>query len=196
MNRKSFVDLTALLDVVLILFFAVLINMANSADVIAEENNEMLDQMAEIEEKNKNMENELEEALKDLELKESELASLYGDEAEALEDYQEIISRISKIEIMLVGESNELWINDRNTNINIVREKLETPERRNILKREITTAINLAIDRRDKSSFIFLRVSVKDIDVYKYAYDYLIDIIDQVVLEYGKDKVMMSREFE
>jgi len=196
MNRKSFVDLTALLDVVLILFFAVLINMANSADVIAEENNEILDQMAEVEEKTKKMENELEDALKDLELKESELASLYGDEAEELEDYREIISRISKIEIMLVGETNELWINDQNTNINIVREKLETSERRNILKREITTAINLAIERRDKSNFIFLRVSVKDIDVYKYAYDYLIDVIDAVVLEYGKDKVMMSREFE
>lgn len=196
MNRKSFVDLTALLDVVLILFFAVLINMANSADVIAEENNEILDQMAEVEQKTKKMENELEGALKDLELKESELASLYGDEAKELDDYQEIISRISKIEIMLVGESNELWINDQNTNINIVREKLETPERRNILKREITTAINLAIERRDKSNFIFLRVSVKDIDVYKYAYDYLIDVIDEVVLEYGKDKVMMSREFK
>ena len=196
MNRKSFVDLTALLDVVLILFFAVLINMANSADVIAEENNEILDQMAEVEEKTKKMENELEDALKDLELKESELASLYGDEAEELEDYREIISRISKIEIMLVGETNELWINDQNTNINIVREKLKTLERRNLLKREITTAINLAIERRDKSNFIFLRVSVKDIDVYKYAYDYLIDVIDEVVLEYGRDKVMMSREFK
>ena len=196
MNRKSFVDLTALLDVVLILFFAVLINMANSVDVIAEENNEILDQMSEIEEKSKKMENELEEALKDLELKESELASLYGDDAETLEDYREIINRISKIDIMLVGESNELWINDRNTNINIVREKLETPNRREILEKEIKSAINLAIERRDKSNFIFIRISVNDTDVYKYAYDYLTEVVNAVVLDYGKDKVMMSREFE
>jgi len=196
MNRKSFVDLTALLDVVLILFFAVLINMANSVDVIAEENNEILDQMSEIEEKSKKMENELEEALKDLELKESELASLYGDDAETLEDYREIINRISKIDIMLVGENNELFINDQETNISIVREKLETPARRDILEKELKSAINLAIERRDKSSFIFIRLSVNDTDVYKYAYDYLTEIVDAVVSEYGKDKVMMSREFE
>lgn len=196
MNRKSFVDLTALLDVVLILFFAVLINMANSVDVIAEENNEMSDQIIEIEEKHKKIENELEEALKDLEIKESELASLLGVEAEELEDYQEIINRISKVDIMLVGENNELFINDQETNISIVREKLETPARRDILEKELKSAINLAIERRDKSSFIFIRLSVNDTDVYKYAYDYLTEIVDAVVSEYGKDKVMMSREFE
>lgn len=196
MNRKSFVDLTALLDVVLILFFAVLINMANSVDVIAEENNEMSDQITEIEEKHKKIENELEEALKDLEIKEFELASLMGVEAEELEDYQEIINRISKVDIMLVGENNELFINDQETNISIVREKLETPARREILEKEIKSAINLAIERRDKGNFIFIRISVNDTDVYKYAYDYLTEIVDAVVLEYGKDKVMMSREFE
>jgi len=203
MNRKSFVDLTALLDVVLILFFAVLINMASSADVIREENTEALDQFTEEKEKTEQIKKELsvakqslKEALEDLEISERELASLYGDEAEELDNYREIISRISKIDIMLVGESNELWINDEDKNINIVREKLETSERREILKKEITSAINLAIDGRDKSDFIFLRVSVKDIDVYKYAYDYLIEIIDDVILDYGKDKVMMSREFE
>lgn len=196
MNRKSFVDLTALLDVVLILFFAVLINMANSVDVIAEENSEMSDQIIEVEEKHKKIENELEMALKNLEIKESELASLLGVEAEELEDYQEIISRISKIDIMLVGENNELFINDQETNINIVREKLETPARRDILEREIKSALNLAIERRDKSSFIFMRISVNDREVYKYAYDYLTEIVNAVVLDYGKDKVMMSREFE
>lgn len=196
MNRKSFVDLTALLDVVLILFFAVLINMANSADVIAEENNEMSDQIIEIEEKNKKIENELEKALKDLEIKESEVATLLGVEVEELEDYQEIISRISKIDIMLVGENNELFINDQETNINIIREKLETPARRDILEKELKSAINLAIERRDKSSFIFIRLSVNDTDVYKYAYDYLTEIVNEVVLEYGKEKIMMSREFE
>lgn len=196
MNRKSFVDLTALLDVVLILFFAVLINMANSADVIAEENNEMSDQIIEIEEKNKKIENELEKALKDLEIKESEVATLLGVEVEELEDYQEIISRISKIDIMLVGENNELFINDQETNISIVREKLETPARRDILEKELKSAINLAIERRDKSDFIFIRISVNDTDVYKYAYDYLTEILNEVVLEYGKEKIMMSREFE
>lgn len=196
MNRKSFVDLTALLDVVLILFFAVLINMANSVDVIAEENNEMSDQIIEIEEKHKKIENELEMTLKDLEIKESELASLLGVEAEELEDYQEIINRISKVDIMLVGENNELFINDQETNISIVREKLETPARRDILEKELKSAINLAIERRDKSSFIFIRLSVNDTDVYKYAYDYLTEIVNSVVSEYGKDKVMMSREFE
>lgn len=196
MNRKSFVDLTALLDVVLILFFAVLINMANSADVIAEENKEMSDQIIEIEEKNKKMENELEKALKDLEIKESEVATLLGVEAEELEDYQEIINRISKIDIMLVGENNELFINDQETNINIIREKLETPARRDILEKELESAINLAIERRDKSDFIFIRISVNDTDVYKYAYDYLTEIVNEVVLEYGKEKIMMSREFE
>ncbi|HKL41416.1 MAG TPA: hypothetical protein VJ962_02360 [Clostridia bacterium] len=196
MNRKSFVDLTALLDVVLILFFAVLINMANSVEVISEENNEMIDQVEEVQAKNKDMKDELEKALKDLELKESELASLYGSEADVLEDYREIIDRISKIDIMLVGENNELYINEEETDINIVRERLETPSRRDILEEEIKSAINLAIETRDKSSFIFIRISVNDRDVYKYAYDYLTEIVNTVVSDYGRDKVMMSREFE
>jgi len=196
MNRKSFVDLTALLDVVLILFFAVLINMANSVEVISEENNEMIDQVEEVQAKNKDMKDELAKALKDLELKESELASLYGSEADVLEDYREIIDRISKIDIMLVGENNELYINEEETDINIVRERLETPSRRDILEEEIKSAINLAIETRDKSSFIFIRISVNDRDVYKYAYDYLTEIVNTVVSDYGRDKVMMSREFE
>jgi len=203
MNRKSFVDLTALLDVMLILFFALLINMASSADVIMEEKLEMLDQFNEEKEKTEKIEKELDDvkkslddALEDLELSETELASLYGDKAEDLDVYREILSRISKINIMLVGQSNELWINDEEKNINIVRERLETSARKMILRKEIMSAINLAIDNRDKSDIIFLRVSVKDIDVYKYGYDYLIEVIDDIILEYGKDKVMISREFE
>lgn len=202
MNRKSFVDLTALLDVMLILFFAALINMASSADVLMEENIEVLDQFTEEKEKTEKIGKELdyvkkslEEALKDLELSETELSSLYGGKSENLDDYREILSRISKIDIMLAGQSNELWINDEEKNINIVRERLETSAREVILRKEITSALNFAIDHRDKSDIIFLKVSVKDIDVYKYAYDYLIEIIDDIILEYGKDKVMISREF-
>lgn len=202
MNRKSFVDLTALLDVMLILFFAAIINMASSSEVLIEENRDMLEQVEEEKEKIEIIENELElvnksleEVLYELEVTDKELASLYGSEVEDLDNYREILSRISKIEIMLVGNFNELWINDEEKDINIIRERLETFEREAILRREIEDAINLAIEHREKSDIIFLKVSVNDREVYKYAYNYLIEIIDEVILEYGKDKVMISRPF-
>ena len=203
MTRKSFVDLTSLLDVMLILFFAALINMSNSAEIIKTENIEVLDQIEQEKVKTEQVEKELdlmkislEETLKDLELSETELASLYGDEVDELDDHKEILSKISKIEVMLVSDLNELWINDEEQNINIVRERLELPSRKELLEKEITSALNLAIEHRDKSDIIFLRITVNDTDVYKYAYDYLVEIIDDIILEYGKDKVIISREFK
>lgn len=202
MTRQSFVDLTSLLDVVLILFFAALINMSNSADMIKAEYIEVLDQIEEEKEKTVEVEKQLdlaekslEEALEDLEISESELASLYGDEVEDLDDYREILSKISKIEVMLTSDLNELWINDEEQNIHIIRERLESPSRKKLLEKEITAALNLAIEHRDKSDIIFLRITVKDTEVYKYAYDYLIEIVDDIILDYGKDKVIISREY-
>lgn len=203
MNKRTFIDLTALLDVMLILFFAAIINMAGSADVAIDTSNEITE-LYEIEkEKVENIENKIEEteaslreALDQLEMTEQELATLYGSKVEDLDDYREMLSKISKIEIMLVGNLNELWINDQETNIYIIRERLDTPSRLLILEKDIKNALKLAIEHRENSDILFLKISVQDREVYKYAYDYLLDVLDEVVLEYGKDKVMLSKEFD
>jgi predicted nuclease with TOPRIM domain len=203
MNRKSFIDLTSLLDVMLILFFAALINMASSSEMIKEENQEVLNQFEEekemtsdLQEQLKNVTQSLNKVQDDLTLRESELASLYGQEVDDLDDYKEILSKISKLDVMLVGNNNELWINGQEKDINIIRERLVSESRKDILREDIRTALNLAIEQRDKSDIIFLRVTVKDKDVYKYAYDYLVDVLEDVIKEYGEDKVIVSRQFD
>jgi biopolymer transport protein ExbD len=203
MYKRSFIDLTALLDVMLILFFAAIINMAGSADVAIDTSNEMSELYENEKEKVENIENQIEEseasltkALNQLELTEQELATLYGSKVEDLDDYREMLSKISKIEIMLVGNLNELWINGQETNIYIIRERLDTPSRLLILEKDIKNALNLAIEHRENSDILFLKIGVQDREVYKYAYDYLLDVLDEVVLEYGKDKVMLSKEFD
>lgn len=193
MNRKSFVDLTALLDVMLILFFAALINMASSADVLMEEKQNASKQLEAEKIKVEQSKEALDVVSKELEESKKELVTLYGTE---IDDYKEILNKISKIDVMLVGESNEVWINNKTTDINIVREKIDNGNREEILEKDLKKKLNLAVDHREKSDIIFIKITVNDREVYKYAYDYLVTIVDEIVLEYGKDKVMMSREFD
>jgi uncharacterized protein YlxW (UPF0749 family) len=203
MSKKSFIDLTALLDVVLILFFAALINMANSAELDKETKNAAEAQLQEQVQENQSLQETVDvlEAKvssldEDLHAHKAELVDLYGSEIEDLKDHQEILSKISIIEIVLTGENNELIINDGETNIHILKERLLTEERTSILEEDLITALNDAIDSRDKSDIIFMKVSVADREVYKYAYDYLLDVVNKVINDYGKDKVMLSKEFD
>jgi hypothetical protein len=203
MNRRSFIDLTALLDVMLILFFAAIINMASSADVANVNSNEMKvlyeseqEKVESIENQVKILDQSLSEALKELEITENELASLYGSEVENLDDHREMLSKISKLDIVLVGHLNELWINGQETDIHIIRDRLDTPSRLIILAKDIKDALKLAIERRENSDILFIKITVQDREVYKYAYDYLVDIIEEVILDYGKDKVMISKEYD
>jgi uncharacterized protein YlxW (UPF0749 family) len=203
MSKKSFIDLTALLDVVLILFFAALINMANSAELDKETKNAAEAQLQEQVQENQRLQETVDvlEAKvssldEDLHAHKAELVDLYGSEIEDLKDHQEILSKISIIEIVLTGENNELIINDGETNIHILKERLLTEERTSILEEDLITALNDAIDSRDKSDIIFMKVSVADREVYKYAYDYLLDVVNKVINDYGKDKVMLSKEFD
>lgn len=203
MSRKSFIDLTALLDVMLLLFFAAIINMANSANVAQDNSYEMKLLYETEQEKVESIENQLEisheelaEALDKLETTEKELASLYGSKVENIDDYKEMLSKISKVDIMLVGNLNELWINGQETDIHIIRERLETSPRQLILEKDIKDAVKLAIEHRENSDILFLNITIQDREVYKYAYDYLVDVLEEVILEYGKDKVMLSKEFD
>lgn len=203
MSRKSFIDLTALLDVMLLLFFAAIINMANSANVAQDNSYEMKLLYETEQEKVESIENQLEishdelaEALDKLETTEKELASLYGSKVENIDDYKEMLSKISKVDIMLVGNLNELWINGQETDIHIIRERLETSPRQLILEKDIKDAVKLAIEHRENSDILFLNITIQDREVYKYAYDYLVDVLEDVILEYGKEKVMLSKEFD
>lgn len=173
--------MTALLDVVLILFFAAIINISSQVDVMQDQKTEAL--------------RGLEDAQIQATQLSEELAEAYGVNVDELSDYKEVYDRISKIAIQLVGNTNEVWINGQSTQINIIRERLEPLERERLLKKELETALKLAIEKREKSDILFIRISVNDRDVYKYAYDYLLDLLDEVIVQYGKDKVMLSREF-
>lgn len=191
-TNKSIIDLTALLDVILILFFAALLNIALKAETID-------DKRLDLEEKNvayskeiiklKRENNRLQKSLLQAN---THLAQLYNNQSKSIEDYREIVNRISIIKIGLKGEDNQLYINDEVTGIYIVKESLATPERKLELVNTLKNALESAIYKRQKSDILFIQLVLLDDDVYKYAYDLTFETAKEVIATYGKDKVIFA----
>ncbi len=202
MNKRSFIDLTALLDVVLILLFAALLNMAGKTELANQRFDAASDELKDarklidkVESDNEDLKEELENLNNELGEKELELASLYGSDVKDVDHYKDILSRISVITVTLKGEDNELFVQGNSTGINILKESLATSSREESLEKSLKTAIEDAIRNRSKSDILFIRLELADDDVYKYAYDYLVGIIYEIIDDYGEDKVMLSREY-
>ncbi len=193
MNRQSFIDLTALLDVVLILFFAALINLAARADVNQQLALQMGQQVDDLTIQNGQLASEIADIAAENSAIKRQLAVLYGTEMDNVADYRAILSRISVIKVELRGDDNQLVINDQASAVKIVRESFLNDERKEQLDQKVLRLLNSAIDNRQKSDIIYLKIVVSDRDVYKYAVDYLLTKIDDVVARYGRDKVMLSK---
>ncbi len=193
MNRQSFIDLTALLDVVLILFFAALINLAARADVHQQLALQLEQQVDDMTLQNEQLTLVNAELLAENAAARQELSELYGREMASVVDYRAIISRISLITVELRGDDNQLLVNNEVSSVNIVRENLSTEERKNQLDQKVTRLLDMAIDNRQKSDIIYLKVIVSDREVYKYAVDYLLAQINAAIERYGREKVILSK---
>ncbi len=192
MNRQSFIDLTALLDVVLILFFAALINLAGKADVNQQLAHDMQLKAASLSATNQQLAAQNADLRAGNLLMRQQLADLYGAERDRVEDYQTILNRISIVEVALRGDDNQLVINEQASSIYIVRDSFLSQTRRQQLDQKVRNALNGAIDKRQKGDIIYLKVTVSDREVYKYAVDYLMNQVNAVVEQYGRDKVILS----
>ncbi len=193
MNRQSFIDLTALLDVVLILFFAALINLAGRAEASQQMALRLEQNMADLTAVNSQLTAENADLIADNHVIKQQLSDLYGKDLRDVADYRAILNRISVLEIALRGDDNQVIINDKVSGINIVRESFLTDARKKQLDEKLLRSLNEAIDNRSKGDIIYLKVVVSDRDVYKYAVDYLMAKIDVVIDRYGRDKVILSK---
>ncbi len=193
MNRQSFIDLTALLDVVLILFFAALINLAGRAEASQQMALRLEQNMADLSAANQQLTSQNAELLADNSAIKQQLSDLYGTEMDDIDDYRAILNRVSVLEIALRGDDNQIIINDKASTVNIVRENFLTDERQKQLDKKVMRLLNDAVDNRSKSDIIYLKVVVSDRDVYKFAVDYLMAKIDIAIERYGRDKVILSK---
>lgn len=202
MNKRSFVDLTALLDVVLILLFAALLNMATRTEATQEqleESNASLgklnEKVGDLLKKEKSLSADLELVKNELEEKKRELASLYGARVDEVDEYKDILSRISVIRIEIKGEENSVLVQGKASGISLVKEAMLTEERQVKLRKSLTDEIETAIRLRERSDILFIRLSVIGDEVYKYAYDYMVSVLEDVIAKYGADKVMFSKVY-
>lgn len=185
MNKRSFIDLTALLDVVLILFFAAAIQLSQSQQQVvqaAKDNQLALDEARVTISQLEQQRDELERAVVDR----------FGTKLANVGDYRSILDKISIIQFSLIGEDNLLMVNDQSSHIHIIRASFDNDQRLLALQKRVASAIDKAITGRDKSDIIYIKVVVSDDDVYKYAVDFFIEQLQQAIVQYGRDKVILQ----
>jgi len=64
-----------------------------------------------------------------------------------------------------------------------------------VKKEEIKNVIEEAIKKRRNGDILMISLSILDENVYKYAYDLIKETIDEVVEDYGEEKVL-KEEFK
>lgn len=185
MNKRSFIDLTALLDVVLILFFAAAIQLSHSQQQVlqaAQDNQLALEESRLTISQLEQQRDELERAVVDR----------FGTKLANAGDYRAILNKISIIQFSLSGEDNLLMVNDQSSHINIIRASFNNEQRLSALKKNVASAIDKAIAGRDKSDILYIKVVVSDDEVYKYAVDFFVEQLQQAIIQYGRDKVILQ----
>lgn len=213
MNKRAVLELTPLLDVILIILFAVIINVSQSniASVKDKEilKEELMNEVLKYEiEKSKN--EKLNEALYQLLSKDKEkfdeiIKNIYESDSKVYDNtdkesteiliqeilkYSSLSKQISFIDIGLYGENNRIYLNNNKTNIYIPYEEIETLDKKLVKKEEIKNVIEEAIKKRRNGDILMISLSILDENVYKYAYDLVKETIDEAIEDYGEEKVL------
>lgn len=174
MNKNTLFDLTPLLDVILILLFAILINgqfERAQAVELYEDEIEALYQSSQMEISKKNQEiMALKSTLKDLQFASETEWSLEDVRTyEALKDITQIIT------VRLVSLQNQILLNDENSGIYILKSQIDDLVQMENLKLRIQTAIKKQM-RTNQPVLIILE---GDTLIYNYAYNF----VERVLLD-------------
>lgn len=201
MRNNMKIDLTPLLDVMMIIIFAVLMSIqkehmdmkqsskdySKSLESLSKENQSLY-------EKNKDLERILSQYnryLSQFITDEDENISLNNPEAfkEEILKYNSIKPKFSFIDIELKTKDNNLYINQQKTNIYIFFEQVSKEESRTSLKRSIQEAIEAQLQVEKGSTPLYL-ISLKDDGtVYRYAYTLVWEVIKDIEKKYGSDRI-------
>jgi hypothetical protein len=201
MRNNKYIDLTALLDVMMIILFAVLMNIqtenieikqisqdnAKSIEILSIENHDLIKQ-------NKALEKVLSEfnlSLAQFITMDNKNISLDNPEAfrEEILKYNVVKSRFSFIDVHLKTNSNHLYINEQGTNIYIFYEQVSDPARRTSLKASIQEAIEAQLQLHNSNKPFYLLSLKEDGTVYRYAYTLVWEVIKDIESKYGPDRI-------
>lgn len=168
MNKNNIFDLTPLLDVILILLFAILINgqfeRAQAADAYEAEI-EALSKANQIESATQNQEIlALKKELEALEgVSESELT------LEDLQTYDALKEITQIIKVNLVTFQNQLLMDGESTGIYVLKSQLDDPAQMDTLYTRIQTTLK----RQMRSNQTVLIILEGDAQIYNYAYTFV-----------------------
>lgn len=194
MNRRSLLQLTPLVDVLLILLFAVIINVHHESDDVVKEQEKLKDEFKEINvslaiEKEKNK--EISEIITEIFKLENKLNNNSSNNEltnskyilKELIKYDAISDNMAVIDLSLGGDNNRLYIDGEATNIYITYEEITDSEKRKGKIDEIKSKIESSINKNKNSKIILITLGLRDNEVYKFAYDLLEKTIKSSIRE-------------
>ena len=113
--------------------------------------------------------------------------------AAMLHRYKALSQQFYFIDVMLATEGNRLYINNEATTLGIgydeINEHSARVQKIDAIKDEIEAVIR---SRQGGSAMIFITLSVKDADVYQYAWDAVWDAIGELQEKYGTEKLFRT----
>ena len=163
MNRNSWLDLTPLLDIFLILLFAVLINQAVGQRQLEADYVSALNQL-----KSDNTQLALEMgALQDL-----ASAPMIG-AGDERRKYDFLVEKVLVIDLEIRSTRNQVWINNEPTTLYLV----DQPERQALQKQAILRELDVVLSRFSAGAPMGLVTLKADTSAYRYAYLITLDAI-------------------
>ena len=166
--------MTPLLDVILILMFAILINgqfertQMEASDI--NESNALSEQII-----------ELSQNVEDLKaLVDSPITS------EDLKKYDALKDLVKIIDVRLETSENALTLDGVKTNVYLLYDGLSTPNQIDAQKNRLST---LFLEKMQQPSGVALITLKEDGEVYRYAYQLVHNVILELVKEQGRDKL-------
>ncbi len=110
--------------------------------------------------------------------------------AAMLHRYKALSQQFYFIDVVLATEKNRLYVNNKATSVGINYEDIKDNASRSNKVDEVKDEIEAAIgSRQGGSAMIFVTLSVKDADVYQYAWDVVWDAIGELQEKYGTQKL-------
>ena len=201
MQREKLIDLTPLLDILMIILFAVLMNVQAEKSVSEETAKEQAQVIEELSKTNRDLVRE-QEALEGeltkittflsewVEMEDNAFRVTQPEELrEELIKYETIRDKIFFVDVALQTKSNKLFINDKTAYIYIPYSQVSDKAKRETLKGRIQDLIEeeLPLGGGEKSFYV---ISLKDDgEVYRYAYQVVWEVIKDIEDKYGRDKV-------
>lgn len=211
--KKIDLDFTSLLDILLILIFAFIINSnAESSQKEAElaasiesaqqqaasyqaENKKLKAELAEMQTALDNQRTDSQAIKKSMEAMQKELVKMSQNPNISLQtwhNYQVIAKKFLILEISLIAPNNQLVINGKNYPFYISYDELLDEEVKNKKQSALEDIIEKEIDNSVNAGNLILISAGKDVNIPRAVYNFMWETIRKVESKYGKEKLFKT----